>query len=178
MVDPPVKFKTIKGHALATDANFGHQGPHLGVEAVAIHAEVTWGIAEAQEARGDSRGFIRFEVADQRFELTNRVLWQKPIPRLEGIDTKYEFKLLYRGFGEDYINGPIKVACSYFLSIVGNRKFELQRIPRTGQLRIGRTSQLKHVLRSSKRQFDTITRRGLIVDVKQCEIPNRLNRKR
>ena len=62
MVDPPVKFKTVKGHALATDANFSNQGPHLGVEAVAIHAEVTRGIAETEEPQGDNRWFIRFEV--------------------------------------------------------------------------------------------------------------------
>ncbi len=53
MVDPPVKFKTIKGHALAADADFGKLGAHLRVEAVPVHAEVARGVAKAQESRGD-----------------------------------------------------------------------------------------------------------------------------
>ncbi len=53
MVDPPVKFKTIKGHALAADADFGKLRPHLKVEAVPVHAQVPWRIAETEEPWGD-----------------------------------------------------------------------------------------------------------------------------
>ena len=53
MVDPPVKFKTIKGHALAADADFGKLGAHLCVKPIPVHAEVTRGIAETEEPGGD-----------------------------------------------------------------------------------------------------------------------------
>ena len=53
MVDPPVKFKTIKGHALAADADFGYQGTNLGVKAIAVHTQVTRGIAQTEKPWGD-----------------------------------------------------------------------------------------------------------------------------
>jgi len=40
VVHPGVEFKPVKGDALATDGNGGKEGPDLGVEAVAVHAEI------------------------------------------------------------------------------------------------------------------------------------------
>ena len=53
MVDPPVKFKTIKGHALAADADFGEVRANFRVEPVAVHAEIAWGIAETEQSRSE-----------------------------------------------------------------------------------------------------------------------------
>ena len=53
MVDPSVKFKPIKGHALAADADFGKLGAHLCVKPIPVHAEVTRGVAETEKPRGD-----------------------------------------------------------------------------------------------------------------------------
>ncbi|MDH3552725.1 MAG: hypothetical protein OER22_08950 [Gammaproteobacteria bacterium] len=36
---------------MATDGNGGKEGPDLGVEAVAVHAEIGWRVAKAHEPR-------------------------------------------------------------------------------------------------------------------------------
>ncbi|MCH7820963.1 MAG: hypothetical protein IIA07_03005 [Proteobacteria bacterium] len=48
---PGVQFKSVEGNALLTDGNVGEKGPDLGVEAVAVHAEIGWSIAKAYEPR-------------------------------------------------------------------------------------------------------------------------------
>jgi hypothetical protein len=42
-----VQFKSVEGNALFADTNFNQIGPHLGVKAIAIHAQVLGCIAEA-----------------------------------------------------------------------------------------------------------------------------------
>ena len=79
MVDPPVKFKTIKGHALAADADFGYQGTNLGVKAIAVHTQVTRGIAQTEKPRGDVGLSLhaRIEISDQDKSLS-RLLVHDP----------------------------------------------------------------------------------------------------
>jgi len=49
VLNPAVKFKTIEGDALLTDGDLGDRRAYLGVEPVAIHAEVTRGIPVSEE---------------------------------------------------------------------------------------------------------------------------------
>jgi len=53
VVGPGVEFKPIEGDALAADGDHGDVGSDLAVEAIAVHAEVLRGIAQAQYAGGD-----------------------------------------------------------------------------------------------------------------------------
>ena len=51
MVYPGIKIKAIKGNTLLSDANFNEIRPYLGIEAVAIHAEVARRIPKANQSR-------------------------------------------------------------------------------------------------------------------------------
>ena len=51
MVNPGVQFQAIKGDALATDGDLRQTGPDLGIEAIAVHAEIARGVAEAKQPR-------------------------------------------------------------------------------------------------------------------------------
>ena len=53
MVYPGVQFKAVERDALSTNRDGGEMRPDFRVKAVAIHAEVPWRIAKAQEPRGD-----------------------------------------------------------------------------------------------------------------------------
>ena len=80
MVDPPVKFKTIKGHTLAADADFGKLGAHLCVEPVPVHAEVTGGIAEAEKPRGDVGLSLHARIViNGQDKLLSRLLVHDPV---------------------------------------------------------------------------------------------------
>ncbi len=48
-------FKAVKGAALAPDPNLGEARADLAVEAVLVHPEIGWCIAETNEPRQDSR---------------------------------------------------------------------------------------------------------------------------
>ena len=54
MLHPGVQFKPVEGDALFADADFDEIRPYLGIEAVAIHAEVARRIAEANQPGRDS----------------------------------------------------------------------------------------------------------------------------
>lgn len=54
MIDPGVQFKAVERDTLSTDRDFREVGADLCVEAVAVHAEVAWGISEAEEPRNDA----------------------------------------------------------------------------------------------------------------------------
>lgn len=54
MIYPGVQFKSVEGDALPPDANFYEIRAYLGVEAIAVHAEVTGRIAEADQSRRDT----------------------------------------------------------------------------------------------------------------------------
>ena len=53
MVDPGIQFKAVERNSLSTDRDCGEMRPDFRVEAVAIHAEVPWRIAETEEPWGD-----------------------------------------------------------------------------------------------------------------------------
>ena len=58
MVDPGIQFKTVERNSLSTNRDFGDVRPDFRVEAVAVHAEVAGGVAEAEKPRGDGCRFI------------------------------------------------------------------------------------------------------------------------
>ena len=64
LVGPRIEVKAIEGDALATDRYDGYPRPHLKFEAVLVHAEIGWRIAEANEARQDGEGARRKFTAD------------------------------------------------------------------------------------------------------------------
>ena len=51
MIYPGVEFKSIEGDTLFADADFNEIRPYLGIEAVAIHAEVARRIPKANQSR-------------------------------------------------------------------------------------------------------------------------------
>lgn len=51
VLDPGVKVKSIEGDAALADRDLGEARAHLGVEAVAVHAEVGGCIPEPDETR-------------------------------------------------------------------------------------------------------------------------------
>ena len=54
MLRKSVQFKSVEGDSLFSDANFNEIGPYLGVEAIAVHAQVTGCIPEANQSRRDT----------------------------------------------------------------------------------------------------------------------------
>jgi len=53
---PRVQFKPVESHALGADRDLGEIAADLGVEAVAVHAEVGRRVAETNEAGEDLHG--------------------------------------------------------------------------------------------------------------------------
>ena len=53
MIHPGVQFKAVECNALSTNRDLCELGADFGVETVAIHAEIMWGIAETEESWGD-----------------------------------------------------------------------------------------------------------------------------
>jgi hypothetical protein len=51
LIHPGVQFKSVESDALFADTDFDEVRPHLGVEAVAVHAEIARRIAEANQPR-------------------------------------------------------------------------------------------------------------------------------
>ena len=56
VIRPAVEVKAIEGDALASDGDLSERRAHLGVEPVAVHAEVGRRIAQADEARRKLHG--------------------------------------------------------------------------------------------------------------------------
>lgn len=54
VLDPGVKVKSIEGDAALADRDLGEARAHLGVEAVAVHAEVGRRVPEPDEAGEDA----------------------------------------------------------------------------------------------------------------------------
>ena len=50
MVHPGIHFKAVEGDTLFADPKLSQSGAYLPVKAVAVHAQVGWGIAEADQA--------------------------------------------------------------------------------------------------------------------------------
>jgi hypothetical protein len=48
---PGVEFKSVEGNSLSTDRDGGEVGAYLGVEAVAIHAEIIRRVPQPDDAR-------------------------------------------------------------------------------------------------------------------------------
>ena len=51
LVGPFVEFKAIEADALLANGDFGQVRPNLGIEPIAIHAEVGWRITKPDDAR-------------------------------------------------------------------------------------------------------------------------------
>ena len=51
VLHPGVQFKSVESDSPTTDGDFGEVGPYLGIEAIAVHAEVKRRIAKANEPR-------------------------------------------------------------------------------------------------------------------------------
>ena len=49
MIYPGVQFNTVEGNSLNSDWEFSQVGAYVAVEAVSVHAEVAWGIAQADD---------------------------------------------------------------------------------------------------------------------------------
>ena len=67
MIHPSVQFKAVERNALSTNRDFSEKRPDFGVEAVTIHAEVPWRIAETEESWGDAGLSLhaRIGISDQ-----------------------------------------------------------------------------------------------------------------
>ena len=50
VVHPGVHFKAVEGDALLADSNLGQSRSNLAVKAVAVHAQIGGGVAEADQA--------------------------------------------------------------------------------------------------------------------------------
>jgi hypothetical protein len=57
LLDPGVQFKAIEGDALGADRDLRELRPHLGVEPVAVHAEIERRVTKADEA-GEQGRFV------------------------------------------------------------------------------------------------------------------------
>jgi hypothetical protein len=55
LVCPRVQVNTVEGDSFGTNANYHDEGADLAVEAVFVHAQITWRIPEANEPRRNSR---------------------------------------------------------------------------------------------------------------------------
>ena len=67
MIHPGVQFKAVERNALSTNRDFGELGADFRIEPVAVHAQVTRGIAETEESWGDSGLSLhtRIGISDQ-----------------------------------------------------------------------------------------------------------------
>ena len=54
MLYPAIEFKSVESDALFADANFNKIRTYLGVEAIAVHAQVAGRIPEADQSRRDT----------------------------------------------------------------------------------------------------------------------------
>jgi hypothetical protein len=53
VVHPRVEFKAIERHALFADGDGGQVRPNFMVKTVAIHSQIRWGIAKADQSWHD-----------------------------------------------------------------------------------------------------------------------------
>lgn len=60
VIHPGVDFVPIKGDASRANRHLGELGPHLLIEAVAIHAQIVGGIALANQA-GEDHGIAQWD---------------------------------------------------------------------------------------------------------------------
>jgi hypothetical protein len=51
VVRPGIEVKTIEGNSLRTDRDRAKEGTYVAIEAIFVHAEIGWGVAQADEAR-------------------------------------------------------------------------------------------------------------------------------
>ena len=55
VIRPCVEVEAIEGDSLRADRDHGEEGADFAVEAVFVHAEITRGVAQADEARQEWR---------------------------------------------------------------------------------------------------------------------------
>jgi len=51
---PLIQFKPVERNTLCADSHESNSGAHLAVEAVLVHAEIAWGIAQPDKPRHDA----------------------------------------------------------------------------------------------------------------------------
>ena len=71
MLCPLVKIKPVESHALNTDGDFVHEGTDDLVEAIAVHGQVGWGIAQTYESGQDHATLI--ELNPDRLSHTREI---------------------------------------------------------------------------------------------------------
>ncbi|MFB3088406.1 MAG: hypothetical protein ACE10E_08880 [Acidiferrobacterales bacterium] len=49
LIHPGIQVKAIEGNALFADRDFSELGPYLGIEPIAVHAEIVRRVSQAQE---------------------------------------------------------------------------------------------------------------------------------
>jgi len=54
VVHPGIHFKAIEGDSLPADSEFGQGRAYLPVKAVAVHAQIGWGITESDQSGLDT----------------------------------------------------------------------------------------------------------------------------
>ena len=57
VVGPGIEVKPVKGNALRTDWNHVEERANVAIEAIFVHAQVRWGVAQSNEARHQPRWF-------------------------------------------------------------------------------------------------------------------------
>jgi len=55
VVGPGVEVKPVKGDALSANWNHDKQWANLAIEAIFVHAEIRWGVAQTDESRQERR---------------------------------------------------------------------------------------------------------------------------
>ncbi len=55
LIHPGVEFKPVQGDPLRADGNLGEEGPDLGIEAVAVNAEIEGGVPQPDEPGKQNR---------------------------------------------------------------------------------------------------------------------------
>lgn len=50
VVRPGIEVKAIEGDSLRTDRDRGKEGTHVAIEAIFVHAQVRWRVAQSDEA--------------------------------------------------------------------------------------------------------------------------------
>ena len=85
MVHPGIHFKAVEGDALAADPELGQGGAHLTVKAVAVHAQVSRGITEAEQARLDMHCLSTQIHGGNLFALVAQLLADREARLLVGI---------------------------------------------------------------------------------------------
>ncbi len=85
MVHPGIHFKAVEGDTLPADPELGQGGAYLTVKAVAVHAQVSRGTAEADQAGLDMHCLSTQVHSGNLFALVAQLLADRETRQLVGI---------------------------------------------------------------------------------------------